>query len=1181
MESGVFAFILRHSKRQQMILLAVTAVSFPFLYMSFDLPKMIINDAIDGTNFPQSLLGIELEQIPYLMVLCVIFLTLVLVNGCFKMWINIYRGALGERMLRRLRYQLVELVMRFPLPHFRNVSQGEVVSIVTTETEPLGGFVGESLSLPAFQGGTLLTILAFMFVQDWALGLAAISLYPVQMYAIPKLQRQVNLLAKERVARVRNLSERVSELVSGIHEVHANDTSQYELADFSSRLGRIFGIRNKLYRKKFFIKFLNNFIAQLTPFFFYSIGGYLVIKGDLSFGALVATLAAYKDLSSPWKELLTYYQKMEDSKIKYEQLVKRFQPAGLIDNSMLAPRETVDINLSGKIIANNLTLEEEEGTKVVSGASFSFDTSDHVTIVGPSGSGKGEISKLVSRQLFPTGGRVEIGGVNLSEVPEAVVGRQISYIDPEVYITSGSIQDNLYYVLKNYPRVPVEEDEGERKRRDAESELAGNTTLDVNADWIDYASIGVDGPKGLTKKAVGILKTVGLEQDVFELGLRRVIDPESHPEMAAGILEARKTVHERLEDSSLSDLVQVFDKDAYNVNASVAENILFGTPVGDDFRIENLGENPYVVTILEEQGLTDTFLEMGLQIATLMVDLFKDLPPGHEFFEQFSFIEEEALQDFQRIVNLASNKGMDEVTEEDREQLKDLPFKLIVTRHRLDMIDGEMQERLLKTRKAFAEGLPEDLSNKVEFFDVENYNAAGSILDNALFGKIASEKADSQKTIFDLVTRVIDDLDLRTAVLEVGLEYDVGIGGKRLTPVQRQRLGLARGLIKESRLMVVNEAAAALAKPEQQELLEAIETATAGRGLMWITDDEDAARNFDIVMASESGRVRQITGAKTTGGTEDTAAPQPAKDDGGEKNEFGQEVEILAAIPFFAGLDRSKLKLLAFASARQVLEPNEVLFEQGDAGDMAYVLVDGECDVLVSTVEGQVKIAEAKAGEVIGELALLCDVPRTATIRAVGPLTVLQITKDVFLQLARDNAKVGENLTRTVAGRLERMMRDYTGAAPALYDKATGLANRSLFLDRIENTVYGDERDGKISNLLLLDFSTAFDGLNENDDEARNFVTHELASRLKDNLRKSDSVARLGKFTFGVVAKSNKDSDGIDVLKSRLQGIFKNPVTVSDDITAETKSLTLDVYTLDKESAGSVADKVKAQGNAA
>ena len=178
METGIYRFILKYSRNQQVLLLVITALSFPFLYLSLDLPKIIINEAIGGSHFPSAVFGVgpEFEQVPYLLVLCFLFLVLcflflvlVLINGLFKLYINIYRGSMGERLLRRMRYQLIANVQRFPLPHFRNISQGEVVSIVTTETEPLGGFMGEALSLPAFQGGTLLTLLAFMFVQDWAI----------------------------------------------------------------------------------------------------------------------------------------------------------------------------------------------------------------------------------------------------------------------------------------------------------------------------------------------------------------------------------------------------------------------------------------------------------------------------------------------------------------------------------------------------------------------------------------------------------------------------------------------------------------------------------------------------------------------------------------------------------------------------------------------------------------------------------------------------------------------------------------------------------------------------------------------------------------------------------------------------------------------------------------------------
>ncbi|MBT4353221.1 MAG: ABC transporter ATP-binding protein, partial [Rhodospirillaceae bacterium] len=316
MEKTLFKFIWRYSKRDQIILLVMTALSFPFLYFSLDLPKIIINKAISGKNIPSEIFGVPIDQIEYLLVLSLAFLLLVCINGGFKFYVNVFRGQLGERMLRRLRFDLLARVLRFPLPQFRRVSQGEVIQMVTAEVEPLGGFVGDSVALPAFQGGTLITILIFMFVQDWMLGLAAIALYPIQGYIIPKLQWHVNQLGKARVQNVRRLSEKIGESVSGIEELHANDGARRVLATFTERLGTIYDIRYEIFQRKFFIKFVNNFIAQLTPFFFYSIGGYLVIKGDLTFGALVAILAAYKDLSAPWKELLTYYQRLADSKIK-------------------------------------------------------------------------------------------------------------------------------------------------------------------------------------------------------------------------------------------------------------------------------------------------------------------------------------------------------------------------------------------------------------------------------------------------------------------------------------------------------------------------------------------------------------------------------------------------------------------------------------------------------------------------------------------------------------------------------------------------------------------------------------------------------------------------------------------------------------------------------------------------
>ncbi|MGB1026841.1 MAG: ABC transporter transmembrane domain-containing protein, partial [Rhodospirillaceae bacterium] len=472
MDKNLFKYIFRYSKRDQIALLCITVFSFPFLYLSLDLPKNIVNDAISGDDSPRLLWGYSFTQLEYLWLLCGTFLALVFVNGGFKYVINIYKGILAERMLRRLRYMLIDRLMRFPMGRFRSVSQGEIVAMTTAETEAVGGFIGDAFALPAFQGGILLTILVFMFVQDPILGIAAIALYPIQAWLIPKLQRKVTLLNKERVRTLRKVSERLGETVAGVADIHANDTARYELADFSNRLNSLFWIRFKAYRLKFFIKFLNNFLAQLTPFFFYSIGGYLVIQGDLSFGALVAILAAYKDLSAPWKELLNYYQRMEDARIKYEQVVEGFTPPDIIPAEVVGRPEEGGVPygleqetdparfapLEGQLVAANLVLEGDE-TRAVDNVNFSAPLTSHMALTGPTGGGRSELARLMGRQIFPSGGKITIGARDLASLPETVTGRDIAYVDSESFIRSGSLRDALLYGLKHQPlSAPPETD---------------------------------------------------------------------------------------------------------------------------------------------------------------------------------------------------------------------------------------------------------------------------------------------------------------------------------------------------------------------------------------------------------------------------------------------------------------------------------------------------------------------------------------------------------------------------------------------------------------------------------------------------------------------------------------------------------------------------------------------------
>ena len=1028
MERGVFQFVLRYSKTQQFVLILITVASLPFYFFSLDIPKQIVDKAIRGTEFPMNYYGLDLEQVPFLMFLCALFLILVVVNGGFKFFLNVYRGAAGERLLRRLRYQLIERVLRFPLPQFRKTSQGEVVSMVTLETEPLGGFFGDALNLPSYQGGLLLTLMAFMFVQDWKLGLAAIALYPVQAWLIPKLQRQVNALGKQRVQTVRRLSERIGEAVTGAHEVHANDTSQYELADYSSRLGKIFDIRYEIYKKKFLIKFVNNFLALLTPFFFYSIGGWLVIRGDMTVGSLIAVLGAYKDVSAPWKMLLGYYQRKEDARIKYEQLVEKFELNDLLEEEKLVA-EPEDISpLTGQLVAANMSLTEDDGLKVIDGASMRVELPSHFAVVGPPGGGKGEFSQLIARLLNPSGGKVALNDTDLSGLPEAVTGRQISYAGQTPYIFAGTIRDNLLYGLKHRPLGEIDyegPDASNRQRQINEAEITGNVSHDMNAQWVDINAAGADSEDDLVGRMQHYLKVVGLEDDVYAIGLRQTIIPSERPDLTTKLLAARENMRARLDEGNVSDFVESFDAEKFNSNASVAENILFGTPVGETFEIENLGHNDYVMGLLDKVGLKEEFMQKGQRLAEIMVDLFQGLAPDHEFWERFSFIGPDDLPEFQAILKRIGQNGLEKASTEDRALLVELPFKLIPARHHLGLVDEEFEARILEARREFSGNLSEDLRGAVEFFEAGNYNAASSIQDNILFGKRASERAGSSEKVGEVLAQVIDETGLRNEVINIGLDFDVAIGGARLSPIQRQKLAIARSLIKRPELLIMNEAMSGLDSESQKAVLEGVRQEQEGKSFLLVPSEAEVSGNFDQVFTMDGGR---ISGRGETPPASPAAEPQTgAAIEGG----FGEEIDVLASIPMFAGMDRSRLKLLSFASERYQYGQGEVVFKQGDVGDKAYVIIEGEAEVILETEEGQKKLVTMAKNDLFGELALLCEAPRTATIEAGSNLQVMSIDKDIFFTLMAEDPQMSIRVTRSVAERLERTTRDLGEALSA------------------------------------------------------------------------------------------------------------------------------------------------------
>jgi len=150
---------------------------------------------------------------------------------------------------------------------------------------------------------------------------------------------------------------------------------------------------------------------------------------------------------------------------------------------------------------------------------------------------------------------------------------------------------------------------------------------------------------------------------------------------------------------------------------------------------------------------------------------------------------------------------------------------------------------------------------------------------------------------------------------------------------------------------------------------------------------------------------------------------------------YNQAVSVLRGIPVFAPLDTASLKLLAFSSSYLSFEQGEALSHQGDPGDSVFVVHEGEVDVSLTLKDsGRIHLAQLGRNDIFGEMAVLCNLPRTADVHARGTLKVLKIEGDIFLQLVSGNPDAALGMMRMLAERLMRFTEQYEQLKRGLWD---------------------------------------------------------------------------------------------------------------------------------------------------
>ncbi len=889
MERSLFHYIWRHSRRDQIAIFIVVIASLPFYFMSLDLPKRIVNDAIMGNAFAGGVSevvfldldftwpdfmgggtvmlfpGMTVGQMGLLFGLSGLFLFYVCINGAFKYWINIAKGALGERMLRRLRFDLFSITLRFTPDTLRTTKASETATIIKDEVEPIGGFIGDAFVQPLMLSSQALTAMVFIMLQSVPLGLVVLLVVGVQFTVIPRLRRVQLRLGKERQLASRLLAGRIGEVVDGMDAVHTHGTERWEKSEIGERLYHLFDLRFRIYKWKFMVKFLNNFLSQLTPFFFYAIGGYFALTGRLDIGQLVAVIAAYRDLPPPLKELIDWDQQRLDVQIKYDQIIQQFMPERLLPEHEPATAALTELHLAGPVSIENLRVQDQHGTVLVEDATLSWPYPGCVALVargdGAALAAPHAVAEVLARRILPAGGRITVAGHDFLSLPEDVTGRRIAYVGTQPRLFPGSLRHNLLYGVLHKP-AQIETaasafGDGGDKTRVSEALRTGNPLDTPEDDWIDHSAIGMLSPSELDALLLRHLALAGLEDDTFHFGIHGWVDTVRYPELGKRIVEARQHLRARLSECGMTGLIEAFDEKTYANQASIGENLLFGASRSPQFTGQGRARNPLILKALDAEQLTGDLIGIGAGITAAMMEIFSELPPGHALVTQFSFLASEQTVDYDEALRRYQAGGLRRLRADDRVLLLTPALDYIEPRHRLGFLDDGLRQRILAARWR----LRADIDRAGEPCDLEPYRADAlchnaMLRDNLLFGRLDASIANARQSISAVVTDVIEDLNLRPAVSAVGLDFDVGPGGRLLTARQRAGVELARNTVKQPDILILDGGLGAYSASEASVIHERVVALLQNRSMIVVAGENTDLESFDAVVTfDDSGAV--------------------------------------------------------------------------------------------------------------------------------------------------------------------------------------------------------------------------------------------------------------------------------------------------------------------------------------
>lgn len=425
----LLAYIKPYLGRLGLAIICIIVASGANLYLPW-----IIKDMIDKV--------LAEKDMAMLNVISVSIVVVFAIRGFFYYWQSYLVSYIGQRVVVDVREVMFRKFQRMPMAYFDKHQTGETMSYVTNDVAAIQAALVDNLIELFTEASILVGSIAMMLYLDWKLTLLTLITVPMVGYAMKIFGRKIKksgTLIQEKIA---ELTALLQESISSIRIIKSFVREDYEIKRFQVENNLNFRAMMKNVQLTSLLTPTVEFLAAVAVTLIVWFGGYEVVQGIMSAGALVAFLTYAVNLANPVKRLSRIYGRMQQAMAAIDRI---FFVLDLEETVTDKPDAKILPKVKGHVEVENIIFSYDGKHNALENVSFEVQPGQMIAFVGPSGAGKSTIANLIPRFYDVDSGKIKIDGFDIRDVTSNSLREQIGIVPQETLLFSTTVMENIRY----------------------------------------------------------------------------------------------------------------------------------------------------------------------------------------------------------------------------------------------------------------------------------------------------------------------------------------------------------------------------------------------------------------------------------------------------------------------------------------------------------------------------------------------------------------------------------------------------------------------------------------------------------------------------------------------------------------------------------------------------------------